>query len=174
MRSAVVFLWLLVMVAGCTERRRQQGFADTMQSFEGVRIVGVPGASGQLVFETEDDLSRFIEQQVRRLHTVTWELAWLNLRRAGGYAIEPLIASLGDTRQASAPATALPGVVTPGERIFLTRGEVAYALLREIIGEYSDYRGALPAYDKVAWEAWWSANRSSVRITSEVVFRARQ
>lgn len=162
---------VLLLAAGCGDRRRAE-FVGTFQTISSISIFKAPEQFHELAFQTREELDKFVQLQVQRLHTASWQLAWLNLRRCGHYAVAALIAGLEDTVEASLTATALPGTVTPGERVFLTRGEVAYAVLREIIGEYSDYAGQMPPYSKAAWETWWAANHRRIRVRTEAVVRA--
>ena len=158
---------LLVVFLGCGNAAR----TEFVSAYAALSEIELSRASGRepLRFENRRELDRHIARLVKRLHTASWQYAWLELRRIGRYAVPALIDELSDTTRSAVTAKALPGVVTPGERIFLTRGEVAYALLREIIGDYSNYRGTLPPFDKKAWEDWWRQNRSRINIHTDVV-----
>lgn len=167
MRSFPV-LMLLLIVAGCGENRH-----EFMATYESISEAATEryGTESQLVFESREQLEEFVHTQVERLGSASWQKAWILLRAAGSYSVEPLIGTLGDRATASATVKALPGAITPGERIFITRGEVAYALLREIIGEYSNYRGQLPPNSQEAWEKWWRANSRNLQVQTRAVIK---
>lgn len=162
---------LVLVIGGCGGTQRVAS-GSAYAALSEVTIIG-KSEEAALVFPTEEMMERYIDMQVERLGGASWQEAWLSLRRTGRYAVEPLIATLDDDRAAMAAATALPGTVTPGDRIFLTRREIAYSLLKEIAGSYSTYKGELPPLDKKAWEQWWRANARRIEIRTEAVIAGR-
>ena len=162
------FLFPLCLLAlGCGSRG-ERAYATAYEAVADIGIIG-RGEARKLAFASEKELRLFLATQVERLTGPGWEDAWLRLRQAGRFAIEPLIAVLDDRRPASATVTALPGLISPGDRLFLTRAEVAYALLKEIVGSYSNYKGDLPPLHRKAWEQWWRRNSRRISIRTEVM-----
>ena len=106
-----------------------------------------------------------IKAEIERLAAPAWRVARANLIKEGADAIPWLIANVDRPEPSHVSLRPVPGHTTPEARGAWTLGQVVHSVLLDMVGDYGSFEGSdLPLCEKAAWEAWWRANRKSIRI----------
>ena len=109
-----------------------------------------------------------IKAEIERLAAPAWRVARANLIKEGADAIPWLIANVDRPEPSHVSLRPVPGPTTPEPRGSWTLGQVVHSVLLDLVGDYGSFEGSdLPPCDKVAWKAWWRANRNIQIYTTE-------
>ncbi|MHC5057433.1 MAG: hypothetical protein ACYTKD_22390 [Planctomycetota bacterium] len=104
--------------------------------------------------------SEAVKEEIERLATTSWRAARANIIEAGKDAIPRLIANMDRPELTHIPLRPVPGPTMPEARPTWTLGQVSYSVLRDLVGDYGNFKGAkLPPPEKAVWEGWWQKNK---------------
>jgi hypothetical protein len=120
--------------------------------------------------ESEEARSDAIKAEIERLATQSWRLARANIIAAGKDSIPRLIANIDRADPTHVPLRPVPGPTMPEARETWTLGQVCYAVLTDLVGDYgSSFKNAklLPPR-KAVWEEWWRRNQKKVVLYTEM------
>ncbi|HOX07794.1 MAG TPA: hypothetical protein PK280_15445 [Planctomycetota bacterium] len=105
---------------------------------------------------TPEQRQDLLAQALVALKGVNWQHAQDALVSLGRDAGPSLIAMVGSAEPSAASAGPIPSAKVKSV------GELAHDTLLLIVQNRSGYRGEMPARTAEAWQAWWTANSSSV------------
>ena len=110
-----------------------------------------------------------IEMEIERLGSASWESARDRLFKLGKEVIPRLFANIERTEPTQVGVRLVPGPAVPERNDTWTFGQLAYAVLVEFVGGYTNYEGStLPPLDKRAWEEWWVKNKKNLEAYSDL------
>ncbi len=170
--DALCPLWLCLclagaLVAGCSGGPEQTDRAFNMPRKARYDHYFFPAPKPEELTMEERD-SR-IKAEVERLATPSWEMARDELFKLGKDVIPWLIANMDRSDSTHVGIRPRPGPTVPEMKPTWSLGQVAYAVLLDFVGNYTDRRAAgLPPLDKIAWEKWWADNSGGIVVYSEL------
>ena len=169
-KTAALITVIAVSLIGCGETKVKRIFIGTSGYTFSDRFAGmVYGQSRPTTQAQKNTLDKYLQIQMRRLTTAGWEEGWMELKVLGVPAVESLVSVIGDETPTYSPRNASPGISYRAVSAQLTLGELAYALLKEMLQQYSNYTGPLPSNNAAEWKQWWETNSRSLKMTSRIL-----
>ena len=100
--------------------------------------------------------------QVKRLGGAGWREAHQTLVAMGKDSIPILIQALDRKDPVHHELKPRYGAQSHQPKRVFTLGEMAYQVLVDIVGHYSNYKGPVPSHSRPQWERWWASNGSGL------------
>ncbi len=115
----------------------------------------------EVVKLSAEDKAKLQELALTGMKGNNWEHCRDVLVALGEHAMPALINQVDSKQPTAAAADPIPVVV--GSKV-KSLGQLSHDVLLEIVQYHSKYKGKLPVRTKVAWQAWWEANKAGLEI----------
>lgn len=115
----------------------------------------------EVVKLSAEDQAKLRELALTGMKGNNWEHCRDVLVALGEHAMPALINQVDSKEPTAAAADPIPVVV--GSKV-KSLGQLSHDVLLEIVEYHSKYKGKLPVRSKVAWQAWWDANKAGLEI----------